>query len=246
MILLLLFALAAAPPVGGAAFVVPGFGPAAGIGLDPRFCHPAGGEAPPAGALQGAAQLLADGRLQPERASRMAYFNRVRQAAEARIAEDPGDLEARWWRIAAMGLLVDEEGARGKVQLAGAIRDEAEVLLAKDPEHPGAHHALGRLHSGVVRLNPILRFFALRLFGEGELARASWAEAEHHLIRARDAVPCSLIHRWELSRSYAYQGKNEAALSELEALLALPDRAPQDPEVREMAEALREEVRRRR
>ncbi len=207
------------------------------------LCDPGGGEGLPSGTLRSAPQLLADGRLEPDRARRVAFYTHVREAAEARIADDPDDLEARWWRVAAMGLLVDEESARGKVQLAGAIRDEAEAMLALDPDHPGAHHALGRLHSGVLRINPVLRFIALRLFGEGELADATWADAEGHMQRAKAAVPCALIHRWELSRSYAYQGRNEAALRELDALLALPDAAPHDPYIRGRAETLRDEIR---
>jgi hypothetical protein len=212
---------------------------------DPTFCDPGGGEGLPSGSLRGAPQLLADGRRHPDPATRVAFYSHVQEAAEARIARDPDDLEARWWRVAAMGLLVDEESARGKVRLAGAIRDEAEEILARDPDHPGGHHALGRLHSGVLRINPVLRFVALRLFGEGELGNATWEDAERHMKQARAAVPCALIHRWELSRSYAYQGKDEAALAELRALLALPDAAPQDPQVREMAQGLEGEVRRR-
>ncbi|TVP46831.1 MAG: hypothetical protein EA350_06440 [Gemmatimonadales bacterium] len=206
-------------------------------------CEAGGGPAPPSGALRAAPETLAQGRRHPDRSARIALYARVQAAAEARVAEDPDDLEARWWRVAAMGLRVDDESPRQKVVLAGAIQREADEILARDPNHPGGHHALGRLHSGVLRLNPVLRFFALRIFGEADLANASWADAERHMHRARAAVPCALIHRYELARSYAYQGKLAESLAELDALLALPDRAPQDPQVRELARELRNDVR---
>ncbi|CAN5662459.1 hypothetical protein BH23GEM11_BH23GEM11_02930 [soil metagenome] len=206
-------------------------------------CEAGGGNSPPSGSLRAAPETLAQARRHPDRSVRLAMYLHVQEAAEARVAEDDGDLEARWWRVAAMGLRVDDESPRQKVVLAGAIRREADEILARDPDHPGGHHALGRLHSGVLRLNPVLRFFALRVFGEADLANAEWADAEHHMELARAAVPCALIHRFELSRSYAYQGKLQEALAELDALLALPDRAPQDPQVRELAGELRADVR---
>jgi hypothetical protein len=209
-------------------------------------CDPAGGDARPAartgGPLATASETLARARRDPNRNTRLALYRHVQEAAEARVDADPDDLEARWWRIAAMGLRVDDESARQKVVLAGEIRRDADEILARDPNHPGAHMALGRLHSGVLRLNPVLRFFALRLFGEGELGSASWEDAEAHLRTAKAAVPCALIHRWELSRVLAYQERDAEALAELDALLALPDRSPQDPMVRELAEGLRAEV----
>jgi len=209
-------------------------------------CEAGGGPSPPSGTLATAPETLAQARRHPERATRLALYAHVQEAAEARVGTDPDDLEARWWRVAAMGLRVDDESARQKVVLAGAIQREADEILARDPDHPGGHHALGRLHSGVLRLNPVLRFFALRIFGEADLAGATWADAERHMKLARAAVPCALIHRYELARSYAYQGRDADALAELDALLALPDRAPQDPQVRELARDLRTSIQGRR
>lgn len=211
-------------------------------GSAPATCNPAGDVVSPAGSLPGAAETLAQGRVHPDRSVRLALFSHVQEAAEARIEQNPHDLDARWWRVAALGLRIDHESPRQKVVLAGVVRREAEEILARDPDHPGGHHALGRLHSGVLRLNPVLRFVALRFFGEAELGNATWADAEGHMERARAAVPCALIHRYELSRSFAYQGKQVEALAELDALLALPDRAPHDPQVRELAEELRAQV----
>jgi hypothetical protein len=224
------------------AFLAPGPDP---VPLPPGAawsCDPAGGDVRPAGSLAAAPETLALARRDPDRSTRLAIYRHVQEAAEARLAADADDIEARWWRVAAMGLRADDESARQKVVLAGEIRRDADEILARDPGHAGAHMALGRLHSGVLRLNPVLRFFALRLFGEADLGNASWDDAERHLRTAKETVPCALIHRWELARVLAYQGRDAEALDELDALLALPDTSPQDPLVRELAEELRARV----
>jgi hypothetical protein len=205
-------------------------------------CDAGGGEGLPSGTLREAPGLIAQGLREPRIPARLAIFEHVQERAEARIARNPDDLEARWWRVATLGLRVDSESPRQKVVLAGEIRREADEILARDPDHPGGHHALGRLHSGVLRLNPVLRFLALRIFGAAELGNATWEEAEYHMLRARIAVPCALIHRFELARIYAHQGRDAEAARELDALLALPDRAPQDDLVRERALELRAQV----
>jgi hypothetical protein len=206
-------------------------------------CNPSGGPEVPPGALAVAPTLLSEAWMAPNNALRLAQFEAVQRTAEEAIARNPRDLEARWWRVAALGHRIDHESPRQKVLLAGEVNEEARVMLAIDPDHPGAHHALGRLNAGILRLNRVLRFFALRIFGQGELDRASWEIAEDHMRTARDAVPCALLHRFELARMLADQGRTAEARAELDALLALPDRIPHDPILREQARGLRESLR---
>jgi hypothetical protein len=201
-------------------------------------CNPSGGADVPPGTLANAPALLAEAWQATDPTRRLTQFEAVQRLAEAEIAREPLDLEARWWRVAALGHRIDHESPRQKVILAGAVNEEARAMLAIDPDHPGAHHALGRLNAGILRLNRVLRFFALRIFGQGELDQASWEVAEAHLRTARDAVPCALLHRFELARVLADQGRSREARAELETLLALPDRIPHDPVIRVQARAL--------
>ncbi len=155
-----------------------------------------------------------------------------------RAAEDPSDPGVRWMIIAAMSLQVDEESARGKVQITRRILDEVELLGALAPDHPGYHHAKGRLHAGVMRSGPVLRWVAQRLVG-GELLRsASWAEAERHFERAAELEPRALHHRLELGQVLLDQGKRDAAHAPLRAVVETPSELPLDTLLRERATVL--------
>lgn len=201
-------------------------------------CNPSGGPDIPPGRLADAPALLAQAWQADENRERLNQFEKVQAMAEDEIARNPANLEARWWRVAALGHRIDHESARQKVILAGAVNEEARAMLALDPDHAGAHHALGRLGAGILRLNRVLRFFALRIFGQGELDQASWEMAEGHMRTAVDAVPCALLHRFELARILADQGRTHEARAELEILLALPDQIPHDPVIRTQAQSL--------
>lgn len=189
----------------------------------------------PSGSLRHAPFLLAQGRGHTNPQARVDLYLEVEALADERLAADPEDLEARWWRIAAMGLRVDEESARGKIGLAREIHGEARWILEREPDHAGGHHAMGRLHAGVLRVNRVVRFLALRLVGEAELRDASWEGAVDHLRRAVEAEPCFLSHRFELARALMDQGREEEARGELALMLALEDRNPMDPVVRRTA-----------
>lgn len=226
--------------------------PAVAIPPDPGILRPRRGTSPPcpadtrprqtSGPFRDAPMLLARGRGHPDRPVRVALYREVESLAEARLALDPHDIEARWWRVAAVGLRLDEEGPREKIRLARFIHGEAEWILERDPHHPGAHHALGRLHAGILRLNPVLRFFALRMVGEEELRHARWEDAERHLRAAIAAEPCLLHHRYELARILEDQGRRAEALEERRKLLALPDLDPMDPVVRGRITTRRQEM----
>ena len=202
-------------------------------------CGP--GSARPAGSLRNVPHLIAHARGHDSSPVRRAIYLEVESLAEARLGEDPDDIEARWWRIAAMGLRVDEESHRGQITLAREIHQEARWILARDPHHAGAHHAMGRLHAGVLRVHPVARFLVLRLVGEEELRGASWEGAAEHLRQAVASEPCLLTHRFELVRVLLDAGRVQEARTELDAMLALEDRAPLDPVVRSRALELWEE-----
>ena len=230
--------LASPPPVlatgrGGVAGALPPL--SAPCSLDGR------GLPRPSGALRDAPFLLAHARGHDSGSVRRAIYLEVESLAGARLADDPDDLEARWWRIAAMGLRVDEEQHRGQIALAREIHQEARWILERDAGHAGAHHAMGRLHAGVLRVHPVARFLVLRLVGEEDLRGASWEGAAEHLRQAVAGEPCLLTHRFELVRVLLDAGRIEEARGELAIMLSLQDQAPLDPVVRRHALELWEE-----
>lgn len=179
--------------------------------------------------------LLAHARGHESSSVRRAIYLEVESLADARLADDPDDLEARWWRIAAMGLRIDEESHKAQIALAREIHQEARWILDREPHHGGAHHAMGRLHAGVLRVHPVARFLVLRLVGEDELRGANWEGAAEHLRQAVASEPCLLTHRFELVRVLLDAGRVDEARAELAAMLTLEDHVPLDPVVRQRA-----------
>jgi hypothetical protein len=139
----------------------------------------------------------------------------------ARVAARPDDPEARYELALAIGARTEVEGGRTKLQLAGALHEELVRVLALDPAHAGAQHLLGRLHAGVMRMNRVTRFLAIKLLGGSALAGASWDEAQRLLEAAATAEPCSPDHHYELARLHQDRGNDELARRELETVLAL-------------------------
>jgi tetratricopeptide (TPR) repeat protein len=194
------------------------------------------------GDLGTAERILAQARGHEDPDVRVQLYDMVESRARAALEEDPSDIDARWWLVATLGLRADEESARRKIQLAGEVHEEAERILEVDPDHPGAHHAVARLHAGILRLNRVVRYVALRLVGEETLREADWEGAEWHIQRAIEQEPDILIHRYERVRMLQTQGRLDEAREELENLFSLPDTAPMDPVVRSRAERLRSEL----
>lgn len=194
-----------------------------------------GSASTPGGDLARAPYILAEARAHPDQGERIRLFEKVEALANQRLEEDPDDMDARWWRVAVWGLRVDEESARGMVRYARAAYEDAQWILERDPDHPGAHHVMGRLHAGILRVNRIVRFFASRLVGDEALRNASWDSAEYHLRRAVAGEPHALYHRIELILVLEDRGMEDEARAEYRAMMAMGDTDPMDPVVRERA-----------
>ncbi len=203
---------------------------------------PSVGAQDPAGDLSSAEQILAQARAHDDPEVRRQLYELVEDRATRALEADPDDLEARWWRIAAKGLRVDDVSPRTKIRLAGEVHEDATRILATDSLHPGAHHAMARIHAGIMRLNPVVRYIAVRLVGESTLRQAAWEDAEWHIARAMEGEPDALVHRYELVRMLQSQRRYDEAEAVIATLLALPDHRPMDPVVRDRALSLREEL----
>jgi len=162
----------------------------------------------------------------PSAAERRERFLQGEGLAREARALDPDDPEARWWLLAALGLRGQEEPLRGRIPIAREVHREAEALVRDHPDHPGGHHALGRLHGSVLRLGPPVRWFYSRIVGDEGLRDASWERAEWHLRRATALEPAAPHHRVELARVLRDTGRPDEARSEARRALSLPDEAP--------------------
>ncbi|TVP77478.1 MAG: hypothetical protein EA352_03560 [Gemmatimonadales bacterium] len=191
--------------------------------------------------LDNADRILAQARGHDNSEVRLSLYRSVEEEARAALEADPDDHEARWMLLATLGLLVDEVGAREKVQAAREVHEHAQVLLEHDARHAGAHHAMGRLNAGILRLNRVVRFVALRLVGEDTLSEASWDDAEEHLRIAMEEEPDVLVHRLELARAFETQGRHDEMLELLEGIVVADATVPMDPVVQERARHILED-----
>jgi tetratricopeptide (TPR) repeat protein len=166
---------------------------------------------------------------------RLAEALRIEGMIRGHLEVTPDDPDLLWWAIAAMGVQVDNESSRGKIDRTREIHAETERLRILAPDHPGGEHAMGRLHAGVMRLNRVLRFLAVRLIGGDHLRRASWEEAEAHFRRAVELDPRGLHHRFELATLLMDRGQREEARTILQELA---DGSPSEARMEDDLDAL--------
>lgn len=136
--------------------------------------------------------------------------NRARSA----IAEGD-DIGRRYALAVILGLRANAEGGRAKVQVAAALSDELDVILAAEPHHPGARHMLGRLHAGIRRMGRFSRWLATNIMGGGKLANATWEAAEENLTYAEKHAPEVADHHLQLALLYRDTGRRELAAREV-------------------------------
>ena len=166
---------------------------------------------------------------------RRAAALRADSVAAVLVGVRPESADAQHWRAVTSGLLAEVSGPRDKVDLGLRAWERARRAVEIDERHPGAHHVLGRIHTGVLRLNWITRFIASRM-GMGELVEAaSWEEAHLHLARAVELAPWEPTFHLELAILLAERERPEEARGRLEALLRLPADGPLEARTRERA-----------
>jgi tetratricopeptide (TPR) repeat protein len=168
------------------------------------------------------------------------YGSGVRRAEEA-LEVRPGSLEARYWRLAALGRTALFLGPRDAVPLSDRIREGALEILERDPDHAGAHNVLGRLHHEMMALSGISRFFGRTLFRGQALGEASWEKAEGHLRHAVEMDPEVAMYHLDLGRFLARRGEPDEARRALERAIEVAESHPPDRIfVREARRLLRE------
>lgn len=170
-----------------------------------------------------------------------------RSSAAAGGLEDaeggPAALEARYWEVAALGRLALAAGRRERAGYAEELRRGATDILRRDPDHAGAHHALGVLYMEIMKLSGLSRFLGRTLLGGEAMDEASWERAERHLRRAVEVDPGSLLFRLDLARLHLARDRKEGARRLLVQVRDAEARAPPERVFQAEARRLLEELR---
>ncbi|MSR22152.1 MAG: hypothetical protein EXR92_01195 [Gemmatimonadetes bacterium] len=150
--------------------------------------------------------------------------------------------EGRYWLVATQGRMALRAGAVEASSLAEAVRAGAHELLERDPDHAGAHNALGRLYLAVLSLPRMYRMMGRALAGRTTFAEATWAAAEQHLARAVQLEPGMVIYRVDLARFHLARRSWDAAATDLNVAQALPVVFPADTLFQREASQLRRRI----
>lgn len=169
-------------------------------------------------------ELLAKSRLLPISRERLDRARQLERDVRSLLSADPRDPGPRWAPISAMAFQVDDETSAEKIAVTRRIRSEVDILAEVARDHPGYHHAMGRLHAGVLRITGVLRWLATRLVSDDTLRNASWEEAERHFREAVAREPDAPHHRMELGILPTERGQVEAAEVEFDLILGTPPR----------------------
>ncbi|GMV04402.1 MAG: hypothetical protein AMXMBFR53_06830 [Gemmatimonadota bacterium] len=172
--------------------------------------------------------LVVQGLRAPDTDSAKVLYEASVDVARALVSATPDDAEAHYLLSVAPGYHLEHQGLRRKFGIAAEVRTEAERALELDPSHPGAHHVLGRLHAGAMRLNRVARFILREVLGASVLEGASWDQAEAHFRTAWEHDPGSPRHAMELGALYRDTDRPDQALEVLRRASVLVPREASD------------------
>jgi hypothetical protein len=187
-------------------------------------------------------QLVIQGLLAADEDSAKAIFRESVGCARELVATSPEEAQAHYLLSVALGYHLEHQGLRKKLAIAAEVRAEAERALELDPDHAGAHHVLGRLHAGTMRLSGFARLVARKILGASVLEGASWSCAEFHFEQAMRSEPESPRHAMELGALYIDTDRPEMARVVLSEAVRLAPREPSDSMAAARAQALLEQL----
>ena len=169
-------------------------------------------------------------------------YSMGRTYAERAIQADSTRADGHYALSMVLGRLSRTKGSKERVHYAKIIFDEATRAVEIDSNYGNAHHVLGAWHAEVKRLSGIQRFFAKTLFDGGFMSKANWDDAVRHLERAVAIAPDRIYHRLELAEVYVDVGQFSKAREQLQAIAALPPVDVLDPQYKEDATALLNDI----
>lgn len=192
-------------------------------------------------ALSKSSQLCsAIGHRQPSRNAQVSYFRLARRYAETALRLQPANSDANFAMALAMGRIALISSGRDKVEAVNDIKHYVELSLKADPNNYKAWHVLGKWHYEVSNLNAFERAAARLLYGG--LPPASIRQAIAYYEKSRSLSPDFLLNYLELGRSYHRNDQDAKAIELLNKLMAMPNKAQDDPRIKEEGRQLLREL----
>ncbi len=174
----------------------------------------------------------------PTEEQQQAAYERAKKYADQAVRKNPNGMEGYIYRAAANGKIALFKGVFSVAPVVAAVRDDAQRAIALRNRTPFllalAHYILGRTHLKLAEKPKLLRL----PLGLG------WGDLDTALKHLRKAVALDSTYirfRLGYARALLEDGQEEAAKRQLQKVLQLPLRTPEDPEYqREAKQLLRE------
>lgn len=169
-----------------------------------------------------------------QRGSTSLYEQGLETANRALEADSTNGL-AHFVRSMAEGRLALEAGTREQIERSRAVKYHADRAIELDESLDGALNARGQWNREVASLGFMSRAIVRTVYGG--LPDASYERAVEDFKAALD-IEDRILHRYELARTYAVMDQPEKAREQIEILLDMPNVYYDDPDLKEDARAL--------
>ena len=127
-------------------------------------------------------------------------------------------------------------------ELAQRAYEDAQAILALEPEHGGAHHILGKIFFEIMSMSRIQRWLGRTFVRTDVLRKSSWEEAEVHLEAAAAEWPESVLLQFDLAELYRKRGRKEEAREAYQHVTRMVAIHPSDDVLQRDAERVLEEL----
>lgn len=179
------------------------------------------------------------GKAADELQRRKNYYQTALSHAQDALSVDSTSAWAHFAVAMAEGRVAMNAGTRERIERSRAVKHHADRAIELDSTLAGAYHVRGRWHREVASLGFFQRAFLKTIYGG--LPDASFEQAVRDFQRAIE-LENRTFHHLELGKTHLEMGRTEAARREFETALKLPKSDPFDPEYKQEARKLLEEL----
>jgi len=167
------------------------------------------------------------------------FYQQAFEDAEAAIAADSANARAHLAGAIAAGRVGLISGTRRKVEMSRTVKEHVDRAIDLNPDLPAAYHVRGRWNYEVASLGFFSRTVVRAVYGG--LPDASYEAAVENFERSI-ALDDRVVDRLELARTYIAMDQETQARTELQRALELPNKDPDDPQYKEEARELLDDI----
>lgn len=170
---------------------------------------------------------------------RASFYESALDVAKMGLRADSTSARAHLAMAVAEGRAALNAGTRERIERSRAVKRHADRAIALDSTLAGAYHTRGRWHREVEDLGFFQRAIVKTVYGG--LPNSSLQQAERDFKRAI-ALDDAVFHHLELAKTYRQMDRPQDARRELQIALDMPTEDPFDPEYKEEARKLLQDL----